>query len=104
MLWDPRAIRLACVVHHYRKSWDWSGELMPEALARLQRWVAAGQGSGALEAVRAALDEDLDTPGAVGAIDAAVERGEGVSEAALLLGVRTDRPVAPRPEHFQASA
>lgn len=103
MLWDPRAIRLACVVHHYRESWDWAGGLMPEASARLQRWVAAGAGPGALEAVRTALDEDLDTPGAIAAIDAAVERGEGVSEAALLLGVRTDRPVARRPEHLGAS-
>lgn len=100
MLWDPRAIRLACLVHHYRESWEWSGQLMPEASARLQRWVAAGVGTGALGEVRAALDEDLDTPGAVAAIDAAAERGEGVSEAALLLGVRTDRPVEVYPEHL----
>lgn len=104
MLWDPRAIRLACVVHHYRESWDWDGGLMAEASARLQRWVAAGVGDGALDAVRTALDDDLDTPGAVQAIDAAVERGQGVSEAALLLGVRTDRPVAPQPEHLDTTA
>jgi len=35
----------------------------------------------------------------VAAIDAAAAAGEGVSEAALLLGVRTDRPVDPVPEH-----
>jgi L-cysteine:1D-myo-inositol 2-amino-2-deoxy-alpha-D-glucopyranoside ligase len=99
MLWDPRAIRLACVAQHYRTSWEWHGALMPEAAERLERWVAAGAGSGALDEVRRALDEDLDTPGAVAAIDAAVARGVGVSEAAALLGVRTDRPVAPVPEH-----
>lgn len=93
MLWDPRAIRLACVAHHYRDSWEWSETLMPDASERLARWVTAGPGSGALDAVRDALDHDLDTPGAVAAIDAAVERGEGVSDAALLMGVRTDRPV-----------
>ena len=93
MLWDPRAIRLACISHHYRDSWEWHGDLMPEATERLSAWVAAGEGSGALDQVRAALDSDLDTPGAVAAIDAAAAAGLGVSEAAALLGVRTDRPV-----------
>lgn len=93
-IWDPRAIRLACVSHHYRHSWEWNEQLMPDAATRLERWVAAGTGSGALDAVRAALDEDLDTPGAVEAIDAAARSGLGVSEAAALLGIDTTRPVA----------
>jgi L-cysteine:1D-myo-inositol 2-amino-2-deoxy-alpha-D-glucopyranoside ligase len=93
MLWDPRAIRLACVSHHYRNSWEWHGELMSVASERLDRWVSAGEGSSALEDVRAALDEDLDTPAAVAAIDRAAAKGLGVSDAAALLGVRTDRPV-----------
>lgn len=93
MLWDPRAIRLACVGHHYRNSWEWNGDLMGQASERLSAWVAAGNGSGALDEVRAALDSDLDTPGAVAAIDAAAARGVGVSEAAALLGVGTDRAV-----------
>ena len=94
MLWDPRAVRLACISHHYRDSWEWQGDLMPAAAERLSAWVAAGEGSGALDEVRAALDEDLDTPAAVAAIDAAAAKGLGVSEAAALLGVRTVRPVA----------
>jgi L-cysteine:1D-myo-inositol 2-amino-2-deoxy-alpha-D-glucopyranoside ligase len=96
--WDPRAIRLACVGHHYRDSWEWHGALMPEADERLRRWVAAGDGSAALEQVRAALDEDLDTPGAVAAIDAAAAEGLGVSEAAALLGVVTGRAVLDLPD------
>ena len=91
--WDPRAIRLACVAHHYRESWEYHDGLMAGATERLSSWVAAGDGSGALREVRAALDEDLDTPGAVAAIDAAAASGVGVSHAAALLGVRTDRPV-----------
>ncbi len=91
--WDPRAIRLACVAHHYRESWEYHDGLMAAATERLSSWVAAGDGSGALREVRAALDEDLDTPGAVAAIDAAAASGVGVSHAAALLGVRTDRPV-----------
>jgi len=91
--WDPRTIRLACVGHHYRDSWEWRDGLMAEADERLSAWVAAGQGPGALDAVRAALDSDLDTPGALAAIDAAAARGIGVSEAAALVGVSTGRRV-----------
>jgi L-cysteine:1D-myo-inositol 2-amino-2-deoxy-alpha-D-glucopyranoside ligase len=96
--WDPRAIRLACIGHHYRDSWEWHGALMPEADERLRSWVAAGTGSAALDQVRAALDEDLDTPGAVAAVDAAAAKGLGVSEAAALLGVMTDRAVLDLPD------
>jgi len=38
--------------------------------------------------VRAALDDDLDTPRALDAVDAAVASGHGVSAAAALLGVK----------------
>ncbi len=87
------AIRLGIVAHHYRDSWEWDEEMMPAAAARLDRWLgAAGPApSGkAVEEVRLALDDDLDTPRAVAAIDDAADRGEGVSDAAALLGVRLD--------------
>ena len=64
---------------------------MPRAAARLERWLAAPEGAGGsvpvLDSVRARLDDDLDTVGAVAAIDAAAERGESVGAAAALLGV-----------------
>jgi L-cysteine:1D-myo-inositol 2-amino-2-deoxy-alpha-D-glucopyranoside ligase len=60
---------------------------MPEAAARVAQWRAAGEGDGALPEVRAALDDDLDTPGAVKALDAASEQGRGVTTAAALLGI-----------------
>ncbi len=85
--YDTRAIRLGIVANHYRTEWEWNENIMPEAAARLERWLAAGEGDGALEEVRAALDSDLDTPAAVAAIDAATARGEGASTAAMLLGV-----------------
>jgi L-cysteine:1D-myo-inositol 2-amino-2-deoxy-alpha-D-glucopyranoside ligase len=85
--WDPRAIRLAVLAHHYRAGWEWTDSVMPEAADRLARWDAAGVGSGALDEVRLALDDDLDTPRAVAAIDAAAAGGHGVSTAAALLGV-----------------
>jgi len=86
--WDPRAIRLAIIEHHYRDSWEWDDDLMPRATARLMAWSdAAGPGTAALDEVRDALDDDLDTPRALRAIDAAAARGDGVSAAAALLGV-----------------
>ena len=87
----PMAIRLGVLTNHYRTEWEYSDELMPDAQRRWERWLAAGEGTGALDDVRAALDDDLDTPAAIAAIDAAAERGEGVSEAAMLLGVDFER-------------
>ena len=86
-VWDPRAIRLTAVAHHYRESWEWNEELMPASQSRLEAWLASGEGDAALDEVRVALDDDLDTPTAVAAIDAAAASGSGVSEAAALLGV-----------------
>lgn len=85
--WDPMAIRLAVVSHHYRSGWEWFDHLLDANRRRLEAWRSAGAGAGALDEVRAALDDDLDTPAAVAAIDRAAARGEGVSEAAALLGV-----------------
>ncbi len=85
--WDPMAIRLSVVQHHYRDGWEWHDQLMPNAALRLERWRSAGAGVGALDEVRACLDNDLNTPAAAAAIDRAAARGEGVSMAAELLGV-----------------
>ncbi len=88
--WDPRAIRLAIVEHHYRDSWEWDDALMPRAGARFDRWLEAAQrppSNGLVDEVRARLDEDLDTVAAVAVIDAAVARGESPTAAAELLGV-----------------
>jgi L-cysteine:1D-myo-inositol 2-amino-2-deoxy-alpha-D-glucopyranoside ligase len=84
---DPAAIRLALLSRHYRTSWEWDHGLLDDAVSRVAAWRKAGQGAGALEEVRHHLDEDLDTPSALGAIDAAVAAGKGVSHAAALLGV-----------------
>jgi L-cysteine:1D-myo-inositol 2-amino-2-deoxy-alpha-D-glucopyranoside ligase len=91
--YDPCEIRLGVISHRYRDSWEWDDELMPAAAARFDRWRGAPGPASApvLADVRAALDDDLDTPGALAAIDDAVDRGEGVSEAAALLGVDITR-------------
>jgi len=91
--YDARAIRLGVLAHHYRDAWEWHEEIMPSAQGRLDAWMAAGPGAGGLDAARVALDNDLNTPDAIAAIDAVVAAGEGVSEAAMLLGVNTLRAI-----------
>jgi L-cysteine:1D-myo-inositol 2-amino-2-deoxy-alpha-D-glucopyranoside ligase len=86
--WDPRAIRLAIIEHHYRLEWEWDDTLMPRSSARLAHWSRGGSGeSGVIDDVRAALDDDLNTPAALALIDEAAASGLGVHDAAALLGV-----------------
>lgn len=86
--WDPRSIRLAVIEHHYRKEWEWNEELMPRNHERLMAWKSSigGSDSTILDDVRACLDDDLDTPSAMAAIDAAARAGSDVTSAAALLG------------------
>ena len=45
--WDPAAVRLALLAHHYREDWDWrTDEDMPAAAARLALWRSAPDGDG----------------------------------------------------------
>ena len=85
--WDPAAVRLAILSHHYRQSWEWDDDVMPAAQARVERWRKAGAGEAGAAAVQDALDDDLDTSAALAAVDEAAAGGGGVSEAARLLGV-----------------
>jgi len=87
--WDPMAIRLGIIEHHYRTEWEWDDELMPRSTDRLSTWrtAAGGPQCEVLAEVRDALDDDLDTPRAVAAIDAVAAEGRDVGAAAGLLGV-----------------
>ncbi|MGW7455891.1 cysteine--1-D-myo-inosityl 2-amino-2-deoxy-alpha-D-glucopyranoside ligase [Streptomyces sp. NPDC054787] len=76
---DPAAIRLALLSHHYRADWEWTDEVLAEAVARLERWRAAVSrpdglpADAVVEEVRAALSNDLDAPAALAAVDRWVE-------------------------------
>ena len=96
--WDPRSIRMAIIEHSYRREWEWDDELMPRNHKRLEAWKASvgGSASGVLEEVRACLDNDLDTPGAVAAMDAAAAQGHDVSAPATLLGVDLSIAIGPK--------
>ena len=94
---DPMAIRLAILAHRYSHDWDWTAAGLAAAESRLARWRAAVARAGAipgprgapasggalpgppgavaagaervLAAVRERLASDLDTPGALAAVD-----------------------------------
>jgi L-cysteine:1D-myo-inositol 2-amino-2-deoxy-alpha-D-glucopyranoside ligase len=90
--YEPMAIRLALIEHHYRTEWEWDDELMPRNSERIRAWRAAADGrpGDVLDEVRERLDDDLDSPGAVVAVDRAAAQGESTEAAAALLGVNFD--------------
>ena len=73
---DPAAVRLVVHAHHYREDWEYTDEQLAAAQERLATWrfavaqEAGPDGAALLAAVRAALADDLDAPGALAAIDA----------------------------------
>ncbi|HLL66403.1 MAG TPA: cysteine--1-D-myo-inosityl 2-amino-2-deoxy-alpha-D-glucopyranoside ligase [Micromonosporaceae bacterium] len=89
---DPMGVRLALLADHYRSDRQWTDELGKLGQQRLTRWRAAvaapagPDGATVLTAVRQRLADDLDTQGALTAVDAWAE--------GALAGERTD-PDAP---------
>src|SRR5690242_9058301 len=84
---DPMAIRLALLSGHYRTDRQWSADLLIAAEERLATWrraVALPAGAPArpvLAEVRERLADDLDSPGALAAVDrwarGTLEGGDG---------------------------
>ncbi len=72
---DPMAIRLALLAHHYRDDWEYTDADLAAAVERLHTWRLAATRSNTpdaealLEAVRMRLEDDLDAPGALAAVD-----------------------------------
>lgn len=99
---DPRAIRLALLSHKYSDDWEWFDTELTSATTRLATWDAWASGSDAGHAddaaeviarVRARVADDLDTPGAVAAVDTAIAGGTAVTPDLVdlvdaLLGIR----------------
>jgi len=82
---DPAAIRLALLAGSYRADRPWTPDLLATAQRRLAAWRAAftrpaGPDARPLLAeVRARLADDLDTPGALAAVDAWVAAAGSVA-------------------------
>ena len=80
---DPMALRLALLDGHYRQDREWTGGRLLAAEARLARWrtaVAKPSASDArplLAEVRARLADDLDSVGAIRAVDAWAAASDG---------------------------
>ncbi|MGA8725963.1 MAG: cysteine--tRNA ligase [Acidimicrobiales bacterium] len=92
--WEPAAVRLALLDHHYRTDWEWTDAEMPRAAARLSAWrrsaigtSSSDAGEAGLELVRTRLDDDLDTPGALAALDGEAAAGRSVIRGAAPLGI-----------------
>ncbi len=106
---DPRAIRIALLRHHYRHGFEWYDTDLDEGSALLHRLLAAAEREGGpdpqpfAERVRNAIDDDLDTPRALDALDdlasAILSGGNDPSARATLcelgelLGINLERPI-----------
>ena len=72
---DPVALRLTLLRRHYRSDWEWTDQLLWDSVDTLADWRRAiSLGAGAptapvVEAVLAALADDLDAPTATAAVD-----------------------------------
>jgi L-cysteine:1D-myo-inositol 2-amino-2-deoxy-alpha-D-glucopyranoside ligase len=73
---DPMAIRLALLSGFYRTDREWSPDLLRAAEERLATWrravgaTAGADGAPVLAQLRERLSDDLDSPGAIAAVDA----------------------------------
>jgi L-cysteine:1D-myo-inositol 2-amino-2-deoxy-alpha-D-glucopyranoside ligase len=106
---DPRAIRIALLRHHYRHGFEWYDTDLEEGSALLRRLLAAAEREGGPDPrpfaarVRSAIDDDLDTPRALDALDdlasAILSGGNDPSaratlcELGQLLGIDLERPI-----------
>jgi L-cysteine:1D-myo-inositol 2-amino-2-deoxy-alpha-D-glucopyranoside ligase len=92
---DPRAIRLALMRHHYRSGFAWYDTDLDEAVALLHRLLAAAERPDGPDPapfarrVRDAIDDDLDSPHALEALD-------DLASAVLSGGTDTNAPVVLR--------
>ena len=93
---DADVVRCALLRHHYREDWSFEDAEVDRATEAVATWRRAAEDApdgtdAALDArVEAALEDDLDTPGALAAIDAAAaaRAGGSVRRSTALLGFR----------------
>jgi L-cysteine:1D-myo-inositol 2-amino-2-deoxy-alpha-D-glucopyranoside ligase len=107
---DARAVRLALMRHHYRHGFEWYRTDLEEGTALLHRLLAAAERPSGPDPrpfaarVRSAIDDDLDSPRALDALDdlasAILSGGDDPSarvvmcELGRLLGVDLERPIS----------
>jgi L-cysteine:1D-myo-inositol 2-amino-2-deoxy-alpha-D-glucopyranoside ligase len=107
--YDADSIRVLLLRHHYRESWEYTEDQLADAAAwtrhlqqavRRSRTATAGR---AHPTVRAALDDDLDTPRALGLLEESLSSGDDRwRDAAQMLGLRFDEHRVPEAEMKKA--
>ena len=72
-----------------KKVSEWNDDDLARNAARLEVWRTSqsGDGGAGLERLRAALDDDLDTPSAIAILDEESSAGRSVRAGAALLGI-----------------
>ncbi|WIB66052.1 cysteine--1-D-myo-inosityl 2-amino-2-deoxy-alpha-D-glucopyranoside ligase [Curtobacterium sp. MCBD17_035] len=107
---DPRVVRLALLSHRYSDDWEWFDSELTSATTRLASWDAWARGVdledrgdadtsvavASTARIRERVADDLDTPGAVAAVDTAIAAGgtctgELVALVDAVLGIRIGR-------------
>lgn len=96
--YDADSIRVLLLRHHYREPWEYTEDQLADAAAwtthlrEMAGRAGNGRGDGA-RGVRAALEDDLDTPRALRMLEDALGSGDGGWRAAAdLLGLRLGPP------------
>jgi L-cysteine:1D-myo-inositol 2-amino-2-deoxy-alpha-D-glucopyranoside ligase len=90
--YEAGAIRRYLLSHHYRDGWSHDDTVLEESAAAFKRWRDAagtdGERPDLAEDFHAALDDDFDTPRALGVLDGAAEAAAGrtLQELAGVLG------------------
>lgn len=81
--YSPDALRLYLASHHYRESWEYSIAQLDRSAGMAERWLTAVKGAPSgpkhgledvRQAFRGAIEDDLNTPKAIGLLDETANR------------------------------
>jgi L-cysteine:1D-myo-inositol 2-amino-2-deoxy-alpha-D-glucopyranoside ligase len=106
--YDADSIRVLLLRHHYREPWEYSEDQLEDAAAWTHRMHEAARGSAGEPhnpgvAIRAALEDDLDTPRALRLLEESVAGSDGSWRAgAQMLGLRLGAERMPEREMKKA--
>jgi len=106
--YDADSIRVLLLRHHYREAWAYTEDKLDDAAAWTRRLQEAARGSRPAAAprdlaVRAALEDDLDSPRALRLLEESIGRGdESWRDGAAILGLRLDGRQLPEGEMKKA--
>jgi L-cysteine:1D-myo-inositol 2-amino-2-deoxy-alpha-D-glucopyranoside ligase len=93
---DAMAIRLALLAHHYRTDWEWTDEVLSEAVSRLARWRSALSASGIRTSSDAPAPAEAPAPADAPAAPSAASSTPGTTSLSRPVGfTSTTAPSSP---------